>query len=729
MADRINILVPQKSIDSIIATDAAITKLDISYKRLIGDINEGGEKIKLTAKTYDNLGTAQKNAAKHTIELDKVGKQLVATEQKLKEFEDSRTKSIIANKQAIQEKTAETKRENTATKTLSGSYAKINAELNKNINNYKKLSAEQRKSKAVGGQLLQTINQQDAALKKLDAQMGRSQRQVGNYGRAVTTSAKSLLGAFGLVGGVFMLAKVMKDAMKTITEFQATMSEVAAITGATGESLEALQASARRLGGSTKFTAVEVGKLQVELGRLGFTTPEILNATEAVLDLAAATNSDLARAAEVAGATVRAFGFSTLQTQRIVDVMAQSFSETALNLERFATGMSTLAPVANSANVSLERTTAELGILVNRGIDASTAGTALRNIFLELSKQGLTLEQAMTMINEATDKNKVAFELFGKRGATVGTVMAATRAESDLLTESFNDVDDAAKRMAKTMQDNLTGDVTRLNSAWSEMTLAAGGSANVFRTVVKWSQNVVLSLSNIGLTLKRVSKLTEEESEQMFTFITSRTGKSVDELKEVFNKYEGHTAAGLERMKAQFVDEVRETGLSKKKSLLVYENFKIQRKKQISDLAAAEKEAEEINANRLENDAIVNAEREASTQEKANADKASKAQEKALKDRENLIKGHENSLRSERNSIIQANAKIAEQEAKSAIDLDIEEFDNWLALQEEKLIESEKNAKAITDRQIEENKKRLENEEEQSILEKRIKSRGVSKRH
>ena len=94
--------------------------------------------------------------------------------------------------------------------------------------------------------------------------------------------------------------------------------------------MKALSQDAKRLGASTRFTATQVSKLQKEYAKLGFSQKQILNLTKATLELATATNTDLARAAEVVGNTLRAFSLDASETQRVVDVMAKSFNESSL---------------------------------------------------------------------------------------------------------------------------------------------------------------------------------------------------------------------------------------------------------------------------------------------------------------------------------------------------------------------------------------------------------------
>jgi hypothetical protein len=167
----------------------------------------------------------------------------------------------------------------------------------------------------------------------------QSETQFQRFTGAITKVGGLLGGAFGGVA-VF---QGLKAGIGIMANFEHTMSEVKAITGATGNELESLEKDAKKLGASTKFTATQVGQLQIAYGRLGFTTSEILDATKATLDLAAATGEDLAKSADVAGSTVRGFGLDASETLRVVDVMASSFNKTALGLDNFTESMKYVA--------------------------------------------------------------------------------------------------------------------------------------------------------------------------------------------------------------------------------------------------------------------------------------------------------------------------------------------------------------------------------------------------
>ncbi len=263
-------------------------------------------------------------------------------------------------------------------------------------------------------------------------------------------------------------------ATKTFSDFQQSMAKVQAISGATGKDFEALTQTAKDLGISTRFAASEVSDLMLNYSKLGFSSDEIQKITGATLDLALATGEDLASSAETAGATLRGFGLEANEMQRVVDVMAKSFSSSALNLEKFSTSMATLAPVAKNAGVSLEQATGYISILVDRGIDASTAGTGLRNIFLDLASSGMTLDQAMNQIANSTNKNKTAYDLFGKRGATVAAIMAENADEANSLAKSYENSAGSAKAMADIMDDTLEGSMMKLKSATEGLAISFG---------------------------------------------------------------------------------------------------------------------------------------------------------------------------------------------------------------------------------------------------------------
>lgn len=302
-----------------------------------------------------------------------------------------------------------------------------------------------------------------------NAEFGSVMSQSASQAKAFEKSVNGLNGtlqAFGVGFGISQVIEGIKAAIGTAAQFEHTMSTVKAITGEVGQGFKDLEDDALRLGRSTQFTANEVGNLQVAYGRLGFTKNEILDATEATLDLAAATGEDLAKAADVAGSTIRGFGLSANQTQRVVDVMAASFNRTALGLENFSEAMKYVAPIAATANISVEDTTALLGTLADAGIRGSQAGTSLRKIITDLGNESGTLSEKLKKL---ADKGLTGAEAMSEVGRTAYAsllILSKNTEKTDAAAKSYQDVAGEAKAAANIINNDLTGSVAKLNSSW-----------------------------------------------------------------------------------------------------------------------------------------------------------------------------------------------------------------------------------------------------------------------
>jgi TP901 family phage tail tape measure protein len=211
-----------------------------------------------------------------------------------------------------------------------------------------------------------------SGLNKAERAMDRAGKKMQAVGKNLTMKVTAPIVGLGAV------------AVNTFQGFELQMAKVKAVSGATGAEFEALSKNAKDLGASTIFSAKQVAELQTEFAKLGFTADEILKVTEATLALAQATDSDLARAAEVAGSTLRAFQLDASETERVTDVMAKSFSTSALDMETFAESMKYVASGCKSAGLSIEETTAMLAVMAKAGIKGSQAGTSLRRIISDL---------------------------------------------------------------------------------------------------------------------------------------------------------------------------------------------------------------------------------------------------------------------------------------------------------------------------------------------------------
>ena len=231
------------------------------------------------------------------------------------------------------------------------------------------------------------------------AGVSHSKAQLKSLHKSVNQTGKSMAGMASKIAGAtvafYAASKAISAVIKTGSEFQKTMSNVKAISGATGAEFKALEANAKKLGATTVFTASQVGELQTEFAKLGFTATEITKVTKGTLALASAVGSDLATAAATAGTTLRGFGLDVSETNRVTDVMALSFSRSALDMAKFTDSMKYVAPIAKLAGVEVEGTTAMLGKLADAGISGSMAGTSLRKILLEAGNASSKLAEQM----------------------------------------------------------------------------------------------------------------------------------------------------------------------------------------------------------------------------------------------------------------------------------------------------------------------------------------------
>jgi len=375
-----------------------------------------------------------------------------------------------------------------------------------------------------------------ADLKGFDRAMKKAQKNLKKFGKNVQRTGQNL--TTGLTLPIAGLAAV---SLKTFADFEQGMLKVKAISGATDAEFKALTESAKLLGSTTMFTAAQVAELQLNLSKLGLTPTQINQSTESILNLAQATDSDLAQAATVTAKIMNAFGMEATDMQRITDVMADSFSSTALDMTKFETAMASVAPVAKMAGADIEKTTAILGVLVNNGVEASTAGTALRNIFLDLAKSGKTWDQAMNEINSSTEPLAVAMDMFGKRGANVATILAQSGVEIQNLTSDFRDSTGEAQKMAEIMDSGVAGSLRKMRSQLEGAAIQLGEilvpvfqavinkisklvswfsglSSETQKSIVKWA----LFIATLGPFLIIVGKISLGISSLIGIFVTLR---------------------------------------------------------------------------------------------------------------------------------------------------------------------------------------------------------------
>lgn len=379
----------------------------------------------------------------------------------------------------------------------------------------------QRELKALNAEIAkngQATRQQQEAVGTLNASIRRNQtviRELKNdlsgatgaglrFRDKMAEASRAGLAAFGfqaltVTGAVTGLVSVLKSASQTVEKFDAAQSNLAAILNTNKEGISSLTEEAKKYGATTAFTASQVSELQTELAKLGFTQGQIKDATPAVLDLAAATGTDLGNAATIAAQTLNAFQLEASETQRVVDVIAQSANLSAFNIDTFSAAMSNAAPAAKSVGIEIEQASAMLSALVDAGIPAEKAGTDLRNIFISLAEKGMTLDEAFSVVRGSQDQLTTAVKMFDQRAAGSAIILAENTDKLKRLEEGYIDAAGAAEQMAKTQLDNLKGDKLLLTSAWEGFVLSVedggGRVTEVLRGITGLLTDVLSSYS------------------------------------------------------------------------------------------------------------------------------------------------------------------------------------------------------------------------------------------
>lgn len=208
---------------------------------------------------------------------------------------------------------------------------------------------------------------------KAEGALGGLEQRMKKLGGQFTATGKKL--TMGLTMPIVGLGAAV---IKIGLDFDKSMRNVSALSGATGASLEKLRDQAKELGRTTVYSAVQAADAQSKLAMAGWEVEEIFSALPGILDMAAAGGLDVAASADIASNMMDAFALSADQSGRVADVLTNTFTSSNVDLLMLADTMKYVAPIAETAGWSLEATAAAAGLLGSKGIQGSMAGTALK---------------------------------------------------------------------------------------------------------------------------------------------------------------------------------------------------------------------------------------------------------------------------------------------------------------------------------------------------------------
>ena len=402
-----------------------------------------------------------------------------------------------------------------------------------------KAAAEQANEALAKGEITQAqydglqreIVETEEKLKKLEAQADQSAVAV----QKIAATGERLKDLGGKISGVgTTLTKGVTTpvvglgtmAVKTAADFDTAMSQVAAVSGATGSDLDALRDKAREMGSKTKFSASEAAEAMDYMAMAGWKTSDMLSGIEGIMNLAAASGEDLASTSDIVTDALTAFGLTAADSGHFADILAAASSNANTDVAMMGETFKYCAPIAGALGFSAEDTAEAIGLMGNAGIKSSQAGTALRTIMSNLSGEVKICGSSIGEVTIATsnadgsmrglsdiladcrtafgglsesEKAAAAETLVGKNAMSgFLALMNAAPADIEKLSGAIENCDGKSAEMAATMQDNLAGQLTILKSQLEELAISFGEILMpAIRQIVTWVQGFVDKLNGM----------------------------------------------------------------------------------------------------------------------------------------------------------------------------------------------------------------------------------------
>nr|DAS12566.1 MAG TPA: minor tail protein [Caudoviricetes sp.] len=408
-----------------------------------------------------------------------------------------------------------------------------------------KTAAEQANTALANGEISQQqydalqreIIETENELKRLTTEANNSHtalEKMGVLGETLQSAGDKISGVgqklLPVTAGVTALGTI---AVKTGADFDAAMSKVAAVSGATGSELDALREKAREMGSKTKFSASEAAEAMNYMAMAGWKTNDMLSGIEGIMNLAAASGEDLATTSDIVTDALTAFGLTAADSGHFADILAAASSNANTNVSMMGETFKYAAPVLGSLGYSAEDSAIAIGLMANAGIKSSQAGTALRSAITNLAKPTDTVASAMEQygisltdssgkmyslrelmeqlrqklggLSEA-EQAQAAASLFGKEAMSgMLAIINGSPADFEKLSNAIDTCSDTVdgyngttEKMAAVMQDNLAGQVTILKSQLEELAISFSDILMpTIRSIVSRIQELVDKLNQL----------------------------------------------------------------------------------------------------------------------------------------------------------------------------------------------------------------------------------------
>lgn len=326
----------------------------------------------------------------------------------------------------------------------------------------------------------------------ISTEMIRATRNVTSFKNKATKAVTDTVKKLGVLS-VAAAGAFGAFAIKSGMDFEAQMSKVQAISGATATEVATLTAKAKEMGAKTKFSATESAQALEYMAMAGWKTDQMIGGLPGIMNLAAASGEDLAEVSDIVTDALTAFGLKASDSAHFADVLAKASSSSNTNVSLMGNTFQYVAPVAGALGYSIEDTAVAIGLMANAGIKGEKAGTALRGALTNLAKPsdqvagymdalGVSLTDAQGNVKPLsalmvdlrqkfaglTDAQKAEYAagIAGKEAMSgLLAIVNASDADFNNLTQAIANSDGTAQSMAQTMQDNLKGQLEQLGGA------------------------------------------------------------------------------------------------------------------------------------------------------------------------------------------------------------------------------------------------------------------------
>ena len=340
-------------------------------------------------------------------------------------------------------------------------------------------------------------NKTIANMRKMAMEAKKAGRSIQGAGNTIQNAGKSLTKAV-----TAPIAGVGVAAVKTAADYESAMSNVKAITGATGKDFDSLRNLGKDLGKSTAWSAKECAEAMQYTGMAGWTAKDNVDGLKGILDLASASGTDLARTSDIMTDAISAFGYKASDSATFADTMTKACTSANVSVETLGESYKYCGAISGTMKYSIDEVTTSLAVMGNMGIKGSQAGTALKNAISNMAAPTKNMKSAMDKLHISitnqdgsmkswggviknlqssfkglSEKQQAAYakQLFGKES------MAGMLAIINTSTKDYNKLAGAIKnsggdadKAAKTQLNNLNGQITKLKGALEGAAIAIG---------------------------------------------------------------------------------------------------------------------------------------------------------------------------------------------------------------------------------------------------------------